>query len=182
MSKVPYMYSFWQIFHALSLFPAQRLFRTLVYYKKRFLCKNFFFYKISKNQKRKFSRFGPHLENQLKYRPIQHLKTTVRILVLWKIIMVIAKKLLEMVAKWWFMSRKFWDSPSNSKIYRFLMKTVFWRLLLKLIILRRPQHFAKSPPIIWLALHRTNNWWRFRKILGPSQNIWTFLINFKNLL
>ena len=40
-------------------------------------------------------------------------------------------------------------------------------------ILRRPQNFAKSPPIIWLAIHRTNNWWRFREILWPSQNIWT---------
>ena len=40
-------------------------------------------------------------------------------------------------------------------------------------ILRRPQNFAKSPPVIWLAVHRTNNWWRFCKILRPSQNIWT---------
>ena len=32
---------------------------------------------------------------------------------------------------------------------------------------------TKSPPIIWLAVHRTNNWWRFWKILWPSQNIWT---------
>ena len=23
------------------------------------------------------------------------------------------------------------------------------------------------------AVHRTNNWWKFRKILWPSQNIWT---------
>ena len=38
--------------------------------------------------------------------------------------------------------------------------------------MRRPQHFAKSTPIIWLAVHRTNNWWIFRKILWPSQNIW----------
>ena len=40
-------------------------------------------------------------------------------------------------------------------------------------ILRRPQNLAKYPPIIWLAVWRTNNWWRFRKILWPSQNIWT---------
>ena len=33
--------------------------------------------------------------------------------------------------------------------------------------------FAKSPPIIGLAVHGTNNWWRFCKILWPSQNIWT---------
>ena len=25
----------------------------------------------------------------------------------------------------------------------------------------------------WQYIHRTNNWWRFRKILWPSQNIWT---------
>ena len=25
----------------------------------------------------------------------------------------------------------------------------------------------------WAFVHRTNNWWRFRKILWPSQNIWT---------
>ena len=46
-------------------------------------------------------------------------------------------------------------------------------------ILRRPQNFAKSPPIIWLAVHRTNNLWRFCKILLPSQNIWT--LTTKNL-
>ena len=33
--------------------------------------------------------------------------------------------------------------------------------------------FSKSPPIIWLAVHRTNNWWRSRKILWPSHNIRT---------
>ena len=38
-----------------------------------------FFYKISKNWKRKFLHFGPLLENQQRYRPIQHLKMTVRI-------------------------------------------------------------------------------------------------------
>ena len=40
-------------------------------------------------------------------------------------------------------------------------------------ILRRPQNFAKSQPIIWLEVHRTNNWWRFRQIVWPSQNVWT---------
>ena len=38
------------------------------------------------------------------------------------------------------------------------------------------KNFAKSPPIIWLAVHRTNNWWRFCKILWPSQNILTLLV------
>ena len=32
---------------------------------------------------------------------------------------------------------------------------------------------TKPPPINWLTLHRTNNWWRFCKILWLSQNIWT---------
>ena len=29
--------------------------------------------------------------------------------------------------------------------------------------------------IALLAVYRTNNWWRFCKILWPSQNIWTLL-------
>ena len=33
----------------------------------------------------------------------------------------------------------------------------------------------KSPPYFWLALHRAKVRWRFRKILWPSQNIWTLL-------
>ena len=33
--------------------------------------------------------------------------------------------------------------------------------------------FCKSPPYFWLALHRIKVRWRFRKILWPSQNIWT---------
>ena len=63
----------------------------------------------------------------------------------------------------------------------------FWpfyqRILMKILydskidipILRRPQNFVKSPPHFWLALHRTKVRWRFRKILWPSQNIWTLL-------
>ena len=45
-------------------------------------------------------------------------------------------------------------------------------------ILRRPQNFVKSSPIIWLAVHRTNNWWRF------LQNFVAFseYINFKRCL
>ena len=42
-------------------------------------------------------------------------------------------------------------------------------------MLRRPQNFAQSSPYFWLALHRTKVRWRFRKILWPSQNIWTLL-------
>ena len=40
------------------------------------------------------------------------------------------------------------------------------------MILRRPQNFAKSPPIICLIYCQSNNWWRFRKILWHFQNIW----------
>ena len=40
-------------------------------------------------------------------------------------------------------------------------------------ILRRPQNFAKSPPIICPMYCQSNNWQRFRKIMWPSQNIWT---------
>ena len=36
-----------------------------------------------------------------------------------------------------------------------------------------PQNFAKSSPYFWLTLHRTKVRLRFRKILWPSQNIWT---------
>ena len=39
--------------------------------------------------------------------------------------------------------------------------------------MRRPQNFAKSLPIICPMYCQSNNWWRFRKILWPSQNIWT---------
>ena len=41
--------------------------------------------------------------------------------------------------------------------------------------LRRPQNFAKSPPIISSIYCQSNNWWLFLKILWPSQNIWTSL-------
>ena len=33
--------------------------------------------------------------------------------------------------------------------------------------------FATHSLLSLLAVHMTNNWWRFRKILEPSQNIWT---------
>ena len=42
--------------------------------------------------------------------------------------------------------------------------------------MRRLQNFAKSSPYFWLTLHRTKVRWRFRKIFGPSQNIWTLLL------
>ena len=45
--------------------------------------------------------------------------------------------------------------------------------------MRRPHNFAKSPPHFWLALHRTKVWWRFRKILWPSQNIRTLKLMMK---
>ena len=40
-------------------------------------------------------------------------------------------------------------------------------------ILRRPQNFAKSPPYFCLKYIQTKLRRRFRKILWPSQNIWT---------
>ena len=40
-------------------------------------------------------------------------------------------------------------------------------------ILRRLQNFVKSLWYIWPLLHRTNPWWRFRKHLWPSHNVWT---------
>ena len=62
------------------------------------------------------------------------------------------------------------DFLKNSKsLPEFILYSILWSSY----ILRRPQNFAKSPPIIWLALHWTNNSWWFRKILWPSQNIWT---------
>ena len=60
---------------------------------------------------------------------------------------------------------------SNTQNFRFCWQSSY--------ILRRPQNFAKSPPIIWLAEHRTNNWWRFCKILWPSQNTWTAFFYFQ---
>ena len=50
-----------------------------------------------------------------------------------------------------------------------------------LYILRRPQNFAKSSPNFWLQyIIRSKVRWKFRKILGPSQNIWT-LNGYKDL-
>ena len=39
--------------------------------------------------------------------------------------------------------------------------------------MRRPQNFAKSPPIFCPMYCQSNNWQRFHKILWPSQNIGT---------
>ena len=38
---------------------------------------------------------------------------------------------------------------------------------------RRPQNFAKSSPYFWLQCTQSKVRGRFRKILWPSQNIWT---------
>ena len=40
-------------------------------------------------------------------------------------------------------------------------------------ILRRPQNFVKSSPFFWLQYIQSKVRGRFRKILWPSQNIWT---------
>ena len=42
-------------------------------------------------------------------------------------------------------------------------------------ILRRPHNFAKSSSYFWLQSKLTG---RFRKILWPSQNIWTLLLTY----
>ena len=39
--------------------------------------------------------------------------------------------------------------------------------------MRRPPNFLKSPPYFCLQYIQTKVRWRFRKILWPSQNIWT---------
>ena len=40
-------------------------------------------------------------------------------------------------------------------------------------VLRRSQNFAKSSPYFWLQYIESKEKGRFRKILWPSQNIWT---------
>ena len=44
---------------------------------------------------------------------------------------------------------------------------------LVLTLLDKVHIFWEDHRIIWLAVLRTNNWWRFRQILWSSQNIWT---------
>ena len=44
-----------------------------------------------------------------------------------------------------------------------------------------PENFEKSPPIICPMYYQSNIWWRFRKILWPSQNIWTLQSTLLNL-
>ena len=44
---------------------------------------------------------------------------------------------------------------------------------IKFIYSEKAQNFAKYSPYFWLALHRTKVRSRFRKMLWPSQNIWT---------
>ena len=46
-------------------------------------------------------------------------------------------------------------------------------LNVKFIYSENATNFAESSPHFWLALHRTKVRWIFRKILWPSQNIWT---------
>ena len=40
--------------------------------------------------------------------------------------------------------------------------------LVKFIYSDKVKKLCEIPPIIWLAVHRANNLWRFRKILWPS--------------
>ena len=50
---------------------------------------------------------------------------------------------------------------------------IFALLLLNIIYSEKATKFFKISINYFLAVHRINNWWRFRKILWPSQNIWT---------
>ena len=49
-------------------------------------------------------------------------------------------------------------------------------LMLKFIYSEKTTKFYEISPYFWLALHRTKARWRFRKILWPSQNIWTLAL------
>ena len=51
---------------------------------------------------------------------------------------------------------------------------------IKVHILWAGHNFLKSPPIICPMNYQSNNWWRFRKILRPSQKIWT--LKYDNLI
>ena len=55
-------------------------------------------------------------------------------------------------------------------------KQLIWFFLQSSHILRRPQNFAKFPPYFCLQYIQTKGRWRFRKILWPSQNVWTLLL------
>ena len=44
--------------------------------------------------------------------------------------------------------------------------------------MRRPQKFAKSSPYFWLQYIQSKVRGRFRKILWPSQNIWTLTVKY----
>ena len=44
---------------------------------------------------------------------------------------------------------------------------------LKLIYSEKATNFSKSSPYFWLQYIQSKVRWRFRKILWPSQNIWT---------
>ena len=53
--------------------------------------------------------------------------------------------------------------------------------VLKLIYSEKATKNFESPPIICPMYCQSNNWWRFRKILWPSQNMWTLTILFIRL-
>ena len=60
---------------------------------------------------------------------------------------------------------------SKSKPYYPLINVV------KFIYSEKATKFVKSPPFFWLVIHRTKVRWRFRKILWPSENIWTLMFS-----
>ena len=71
-------------------------------------------------------------------------------------------------------------SNSYSKVH------VFWEghKMLRILHLTFDWHYIRRK--YWLALHKTKVRWRFRKILWPSQNMWTlirkYMIGFRLLL
>ena len=58
-----------------------------------------FFYNITKKQKWKYLHFESYLLNQLRFRPVKHIKMTVWTSVLWNVVMKLPKKWPEMVVK-----------------------------------------------------------------------------------
>ena len=54
-----------------------------------------------------------------------------------------------------------------------ILVTWFWSTLVKVHIFWEGNKILRNLPNICPMYCQSNNWWRFRKILWPSQNIWT---------
>ena len=81
-----------------------------------------------------------------------------------------------------FMSQNYFQ---NIEILWFSKKYIYYYMPILLKLSFYPLKFiysekaTKSPPIFCPMYYQSNNWWRFRKILWPSQNIWTLEIRMK---